>query len=586
MMSNLEGPTLAGADRAGDRTPVSDPERAVLAIAGGYPHLLTPAAAVQMVLTARTRAVPVETLLREALGLPVLLRIIAGELGMPFIDRQDPSSDLEEDPGLLARLDLTLLASAVALPLRGADGSVTVAVANPRAQADGLAYLREKIPEGFTVGIGMADQILARLLAAGASTLKAAENLRVAAASGTDAGVVDWVETMFARAHAERASDVSLKYDQRIGSEDLELVLRWRIDGTWIPQDMPVEMRGKEREIMGTLLARCETTSPSDLRTPQDGAFSFEVLGGRLVDARLGMVPQYYGPAITVRLLDPMNVLRPLDEMGFAAGPLTSMRRAANLAQGMVFVVGPTGSGKSTTLYGMLNEVDKVSRNVLTAEDPVEYRMRGLGQTQIRSGLGADKSLTFAKVTRSFMRMAPDVILIGEVRDPETASTAVNMAMTGHLLLTTVHANSALGVFVRLREMGVEPFLVSEALSLAVSQRLLRRLHVCKTERPPTAAEVAFCERNQLEVPDRVGAPAGCAGCRRSGFSGRLPVVEVLEPSDEVREAIALGRTAAEVREVAAAGPGWLRILDDAHVHVLRGEVPVSEMARVLEGNR
>ncbi len=563
---------------------VTDAERAVLTIAGTHPEVLAPVQAVDMVMTARARGVPVESLLRDAVPMPTLLRIIASELRLPFVDMTDPTSDLDEDKALLEEFDMSLLAGAVALPLRSSDGSVVVVMANPRAQADVLLYLREKLPGGFTTAIGMSSQILARLLASGASTLKAAENLRAAAASGEDAGVVDWVETMFARAHAERTSDVNLKYDQKPNSEDLELVLRWRIDGSWVPQDMPKEMRGKEREIIGALLARCDTTSPSDLRSPQDGAFSFEVLGGRRVDARLGMVPMYYGPSITVRLLDPMNVLRPLEEMGFAPKPLEAMRKAAAMPQGMVFVIGPTGSGKSTTLYGMLNEVDKVSRNVLTVEDPVEYRMRGLGQVQVRSGLGADKSLTFAKVLRSFMRMAPDVILVGEVRDEETASTAVHAALTGHLLMSTIHANSALGVFTRLEEMGIEPYLASEAMSLAVSQRLLRKLHTCKRTRPPTPGEVAFAERNRLIVPEIVAEPVGCQGCRRTGYSGRLPVVEILEPSDAVREAVAMRRPASEVRAAAASGPGWLRILDDAHEHVLSGDVPVSELGRVLEG--
>ena len=240
-------------------------------------------------------------------------------------------------------------------------------------------------------------------------------------------------------------------------------------------------------------------------------------------------------------------------------------------------------TSNTTTLYGLLKELPAMDLNILTAEDPIEYRLPFIGQTQIRGDLG-EKSLTFAKVLRSFLRLDPDVILVGEVRDSETAETAMHAALTGHLVLSTLHAKSAFGVFSRLEELGVDPFLTSETLSLAVNQRLIRRVHECCTVEPPNAAEIAFLTRHGLPVPALVprAAKTGCAGCNGSGYRGRIAVVEVLEPSTKVRTMVTERAPMADVI-LAAQGEGYTSILTDAFRHVMEGRTTVQELLRCID---
>lgn len=567
-------------------TSLTDQELAVIAIAASHPQVCSPVDAVNLIVQARTESRSAATLLQQKVGEAQLAKLIASELNFPFVDMDDPNTTLVTSTVVLTQVDVNALARAQAIPLVTPDDDIVVAFANPRAHQDTITYLRSVFPDGFTIALGLGNQIASRLLAAGASAVPTSggqsASLEVGADPDAAVNLVEWVDTMLARAHAERASDVSIRFD--LGAGDVpELVLRWRVDGQWWRQPVPVGIKGREREVVGTLLARCETTKAQDFRSPQDGAFAFEVIGGRQVDARLGMIPQVHGPGLTLRLLDPVSVQRNLEQMGFAARPLQIMRDAIASPQGMVFVIGPTGSGKSTTLYGMLYEIDTDTRNVLTAEDPVEYRMPGIGQTQIRSGLGEEKSLTFAKALRSFMRMAPDVILVGEVRDAETASTAVHASLTGHLMLSTIHANDAFGVFQRLEEMGVSSGNAADALLLAMSQRLVRKVHSCGSLRPPTVEEAAFLTRHELDIPDVVAAPRdnGCTGCHNTGFLGRTPVAEILQPSIAVRDAVTLHKPMSHVRAAAKETGGWLPILTDAHVHVVEGTIPVSELVRV-----
>lgn len=523
---------------------------------------------------------------------PKILAALAGPLGVEFVNltstenRWVPAQDIAEST------DMRRLVERSALPVRNQDtDELAVMLSNPRADADTVAYLQSTLGVPFRVVLGMHTQIQAELIkfdSAGydsdaaiakdeerrAKAAKAKEKEKDGAIQVNDSPVVAWIDNLLARASAENASDVHF-----MTNADGSLLVRFRIDGHLRVQPMP--LRGREGEVVGTLLSRCPTIDPSDKTRPQDGAFSFSAVGGRQIDTRLAMLPQVHGPLVVIRLLDPMNVKRRLDSMGFAPETLATMREVTAQPQGLVLVIGPTGSGKTTTLYSLMNELDALGKHILTAEDPVEYRLPNIGQTQIRNDLG-DKSLTFARALRAFLRLDPDIILVGEIRDADTADVSMHAALTGHLVLSTIHANSALGVFRRLEELGGEPFLVAEALSLAVSQRLIARVHDCREMVPVTPSHRAFLTRMGLEPVELVAKPVGCHACGGTGYRGRIPVMEVLKPSEEVRELVATHAPSSQIM-AAAKREGWSSIFTDAYRHVSAGESTVEEMLRVLD---
>ena len=563
---------------------LSDAERGVLMISVRQPALICPADAFALITAARHDKTSSGSALAAAVGETAVLRFVADALGYRLVDLADASTAWKVDDALIQDLDVAHLSERVALPVRSTSGELFVACANPLASPDVVDMVSDVAGARARAAIGIREQIEAKLIHVVSADLNAFTDQATEQPQEQQTSpvvlspVVEWADNMFARAHADRVSDVHLQFRSN-GS----LWMRWRIDGELA--DQPFPLRGREQELISSLLARCKTTNQNDLRRPQDGAFGFKVAGGRTVDARLSMMPQVHGPYVVVRLLDPANVQRPLNKMGFSARALEAIRRAIASPQGMVFVIGPTGSGKSTTLYGMLYEIDKTSRNVLAAEDPVEYRMPGVGQTEIRENLAEDRALTFEGALRGFMRLDPDVIMLGEVRDAVTAKVALNAALTGHLVLSTTHANSALGVFHRLYELKVEPYSAAEAISLAVSQRLVRRLHSCAILSAPTAEDVRLLTSQGLPVPEQVASPrpGGCAMCRGTGFFGRLPVAEVLEPNQHVRDLVVARASTAGLVEAAVA-EGWVPIMADAFDHVQNLTIPVSELRRCLDG--
>lgn len=566
---------------------ISDIDRAAAVLALEH-QLITPVAALSAMSASREPGGrPLTSLLVDAVGgdEKVLLAVIARELEMPFVDLFAPDVTWRPDEDQLRRLDMNLLRAHNAMPLRGPNNELGVALANPVGDQDMVDYLRAKMPDAPVLVLAPATQIQTKLLhfdTGGFDALPAGDEdaptdlSTLLPTQVTASPVIDWVDQLLARAAAENASDVHFLFEA-----DGSLLVRFRVDGTMRVQP---GLRKREREIVGTLLAKCANIDASDRTRPQDGTFSFKAIGGRQIDARLGMLPQAYGPTVVVRLLDPANINRRLEEMGFATATLEQMRRVVRSPQGAVLFIGPTGSGKTTTLYGLLKELPALEMNIQTAEDPIEYRLPHIGQTQIRGDLG-EKSLTFAKTLRAMLRLDPDVILVGEIRDGETADTAMHAALTGHMVLSTLHAKSALGVYSRLEELGVEPFLAAESLSLAVNQRLLRRVHECAVVEEPNASERAFLDRMKLPVPVHVthARPRGCDGCNGTGYRGRLAVVEVLEPSVEVRTMVAERRAQSEVLRAARSSEGYLAILTDAYRHVVEGRTTVTELLRCVD---
>lgn len=513
-----------------------------------------------------------------------VMAAIADVLGVPFADLSSTDNIYRPSVDLASKVDKSWLQKNLVLPVthEGENHPIFV-LANARANADAVEYLRSVFGTDISFAQGLPTQIISELVKLDTGSFGSDQDYETAnqTSSGSsgpvrvkESPVVAWLDNLFARAVAENASDVHF-----LSQEDGSLLVRFRIDGVLRPQIMP--LKGREGEVIGSLLTRCPTIDPSDRTRPQDGSFSFRAAEGRQIDTRLAMLPQVHGPIVVVRLLDPLNVRRRLDTMGFAPETLESIREVVQQPQGLVLIIGPTGSGKTTTLYAVLNELDAIGKNILTAEDPVEYRLPNIGQTQIRSDLG-DKSLTFARAARAFLRLDPDIILVGEIRDSETSDIVMHAALTGHLVLSTIHANSALGVFTRLEELGGEPFMVAEALALAVSQRLIGRVHDCKEVAPPTPAQAAFLQRMSLPVPELVANARGCNACSGTGYKGRIPVMEVLRPTAEVRELVATKAPASTVTGAVKTSGGWTSILEDAYRHVAAGESTVEEMLRVL----
>jgi type II secretory ATPase GspE/PulE/Tfp pilus assembly ATPase PilB-like protein len=294
------------------------------------------------------------------------------------------------------------------------------------------------------------------------------------------------------------------------------------------------------------------------------------------------MIPQVTGPSIVMRLLDSANVRRRLSDMGFSPVQLELLRKVANSHEGMAIVSGPTGSGKTTTLYALLREASSIERKVVSIEDPVEYRLPLVNQVQVRTGVA--RPVTFSRALRAMLRMDPDVILVGEIRDEETASTALDAAITGHLVLTTVHARDSLNVYSRLTEIGAPAYMVAEAITLSVAQRLVRRVHDCATVSAPTGKDVSTFDQLGLEIPDKLIRARGCDGCGGSGYRGRIAVVETLVPSANLKEMVRV-KAGREEMVKQAREDGFLSLADNAARLVAENQTTIDEVYRVVKGN-
>lgn len=366
-----------------------------------------------------------------------------------------------------------------------------------------------------------------------------------------------------------RASDVHLepRYDR--------IDVRYRLDGRLVKvRELPVEL-------LGMLATRIKILAELDIveyRMPQDGRITAE-FGPHVVDLRVSVLPNYHGPRIVMRILDKSVGLKALGQLGFEAENLQIFRDLVSRPYGLFLVTGPTGSGKTTTLYAALNELKDVASNVMTCEDPVEYDLAGVNQSQVNEKVG----LTFSHQLRAILRQDPDVILVGEIRDRETADTAIRAAMTGHMVLSTLHCNDAAGAVPRLLDMGVDPYLLSTVLTGTMSQRLLRTLcGSCKREEAPTAFERQFLHTyfGAREVGS-VWRAVGCGECHDTGYKGRVAVHEILPVTEEVAQLIA-ERAPVEVMKSTAAHYGYLPMQQDALRRVLAGETTVEEAKRLL----
>jgi len=359
-----------------------------------------------------------------------------------------------------------------------------------------------------------------------------------------DAPIVRFVNLLVSQAIQDRASDIHIEPAEH------SLRVRYRIDGVLH------EMQRAPKSIQNGVISRLKIMSDIDIserRKPQDGRMSVSH-GGRQIDLRVATLPTVWGEKIVMRILDNSSTKLSLRDLNLLEGNFNAYKTAYSKPYGMILVTGPTGSGKSTTLYTTLNSVARPEINVITVEDPVEYRMDGINQVQVNPKAG----LTFASALRSILRSDPDVVLIGEIRDHETALIAIEAALTGHLVLSTLHTNNAPSAITRLTEMGIEPFLVGSALDCVVAQRLARDLQ-----------------------PPLIYKPVGCASCSKTGYRGRIAVHEVMTVSEEI-ERLTVGRAASAEILRAAQEQGMVTLREDGWAKVLLGLTSIEEILRVV----
>ncbi len=382
--------------------------------------------------------------------------------------------------------------------------------------------------------------------------------------STDDAPVIRLINGLLAEGLRQGASDIHLEpYEQA-------LVVRLRRDGQL------AEMLRLPAHVAPLLASRIKVMARLDIaerRLPQDGRMALD-LAGRLVDVRVSTLPSRAGERVVLRLLDKARAGIDLAALGLDAAADAVLRRALTQPNGIVLVTGPTGSGKTTTLYAALGLLRDGARNILTVEDPVEYAVDGVGQTQVNPRLG----LTFAAGLRAILRQDPDVVMVGEIRDAETAQIAVQAALTGHLVLATVHTNDAVGAVTRLRDMGVEPFLLAATLRAVLAQRLVRRL--CPQCRAPAPVAPHLAAALGLAIGTMVSDTPGCAACGDSGYQGRVGVFEALWADDGLRRLI--HDDAGEDALLAHAFATSPRLADAARALVLAGTVGAAEAARIL----
>ena len=382
-----------------------------------------------------------------------------------------------------------------------------------------------------------------------------------------DAPVIQLVNTLLRRAVTAGASDLHVE------PHEGGLRTRIRVDGflqtAMDRSDVPVRKIISRLKVMAGL-------DIAETRLPQDGRIPLR-MGGRLIDTRVSSLPGKYGERIVLRILDRSTGLMSLDNLGLSPAQEALLNRLSALPNGIILATGPTGSGKTTTLYSLLQLANREERNIVTVEDPVEYDLPSISQSQINAEIG----MTFAAGLRATLRQDPDVILVGEIRDPETASVAAQAALTGHLVFSSLHANSSIGAVVRLRDLGLDNFLIASTLRGVIAQRLLRRLcPACKTAHRPSVIEGDHFTRHGLPVPSQIHAPQGCTACGNSGYAGRVGIFEMIEVGETLRAEIDGGTSETELTHLVLAESETL--VGQGLAEVAAGRSSLAETLRVV----
>jgi len=398
-----------------------------------------------------------------------------------------------------------------------------------------------------------------------AADLQNSESIEV---EDNDAPIVRFVNLLIAQAVRDRASDIHVEPRSK------DFRVRFRIDGVLH------EMQKADKTIQAGVLSRLKIMADMDIgekRKPQDGRMSI-THNNKKIDIRVASLPTVWGEKIIMRILDHSTDKRALDAMGMADRDLSLLRASLTQSHGMILVTGPTGSGKSTTLYTGIDEIANDEVNVITVEDPVEKRIDGVNQVQINNKAG----MSFPVALRSILRSDPDIVMIGEIRDQETATIAVEASLTGHLVLSTLHTNGAPESLTRLVEMGIEPYLTGTSVSLIVAQRLARKL--CENCKAPMQPEEALLAKVGFPTLDKdsplIYGPVGCTECSSTGYRGRVAIIEIMEVTEAIELMVVAGQSASEIREAAKAD-GFKSLREDGFRRVLLGQTTIDEVMRV-----
>jgi type II secretion system protein E len=454
-------------------------------------------------------------------------RTLAANSGMEFVDL----AQLTIPPNITGILTPIDARRYQAIPIAEREGGVTIAISDPMAfeNFDALGFLLKREVEFVCTTPEQLEQALTQYYGPAegeTSTTGAGFGAEEESGEG-DAPIIKMVTTLLLEAYKNRASDIHL--------EPLEksFRVRFRVDG--VLQEMQSPPKKLQAAIISRLKIMTGTMSIAEKRLPQDGRIQVK-MGKNAIDLRVSTIPTVHGESVVMRILDKSSLVLGLPDLGFLSDDQAKFEQLIQLPDGIILVTGPTGSGKTTTLYACLNYINKPDRKLITVEDPVEYQMSGINQVQVNSEIG----MTFPAALRSILRQAPNIIMIGEIRDAETASIAINASLTGHLVLSTLHTNDAPSAIPRLVDIGVQPFLVSSSVRAAMAQRLVRKL--CPKCKAPAELTEYELHTLGLEASQMAGATpmkaVGCEACRGKGYKGRMGIFEVFLIDDEVRHMI------------------------------------------------
>ena len=532
---------------------------------------------------------PLDDALREAPGVSEdkILRSLAAYFEMPFIDLEKDGAKYNPTKELLGRFPVRILLDHRLMPLEEGPDGVTI-LTHRLFDTSGLDELR--MASGVELKPVLApsteiDRFAKKYLGVGADTLQsmginAEDDVKVVeeqhdddldlTSAAQDASIIKFVNQIMAEALEMRASDVHVE-----PFED-QLRVRYRVDGVLIEANIPSSVR----KFHPAIVSRIKILSHLDIaekRVPQDGRIRLRV-AGREIDLRVSVIPMIHGEAVVLRILDRGETLLGLEHLGMSKRDNGVWNKVLDLPHGIVLVTGPTGSGKTTTLYAALSKINNTDLKIVTIEDPVEYQLTGINQIQVNVKAG----LTFGAGLRAILRHDPDVCLIGEIRDKETADIAVQASLTGHLVFSTLHTNDAPGATTRLIDMGVEPYLVSSTVEMILAQRLVRLIcKNCKTTMDPDQVQRLRDEFGDV-VPDELYVGKGCRNCQNSGYRGRQGVFEMMPVSDEIRSLITQRSSSREIRKIAVQ-QGMSSLRDDGWRLIGEGKTTVEEVLRLTK---
>ncbi len=507
-----------------------------------------------------------------------LVAMLSRQIGLEFVDLADHTID----PSAAGLISASLARRYQALPL-GWDGDrLVLAMADP-SNVFAIDDIRTITKRELKVVVATSAAILEAIdkyhrmdseaesiSAQAASETVAEEDLSNLKDVVEDAPIVKLVNMLISQAVADRASDIHIEPSER------DVRIRYRIDGVLH------EVMRPPKSIQSGIISRLKIMAEINIaerRIPQDGRVNVK-LAGKAVDLRVATLPTVYGEKIVMRILDKSTALLKLSDLGFLPGSMERYEQSYRKPYGTILVTGPTGSGKSTTLYATLNILNEDTKNIITIEDPVEYRLAGINQIQTNNKAG----MTFAAALRSILRSDPDIVLVGEIRDKETATIAIEAALTGHLVLSTLHTNDAATTPTRLIEMGVEPFLVASALDCIVAQRLARRLcDKCKQGYQASTDDLSHLgwDIESTEETVELFRPVGCTYCGKTGYRGRFAIHEVLTVTEEIERLIVDREHSEDIKKMAVA-QGMLTLRQAGLVHVTKGTTSIEEILRVV----